>query len=148
MQPVILVRGASEALALLRNPVPERPRRVIGTATHDAGRHWTRPVRLPLLNPDAGLAGVVLADGRILVALNDGDRERDALSLVLSGDGGGTWKAVHQLENQLAERLVEPGLDPGGSARTTTASATSPPPCGHPWRPARPRPNELLVLTT
>jgi predicted neuraminidase len=104
VQPVILVSSTSDALALLRNPGPELPRRVIGTATHDAGRHWTRPVRLPLLNPDAALAGVVLPDGRILVALNDVDSERDVLSLVLSEDGGASWTTVHQLENQLAAR--------------------------------------------
>ena len=104
VQPVILVRSASEALALLRNSGPERPRRVIGTATRDAGRQWTPPVRLPLLNPDAALSGVVLPDGRFLVALNDVEDERDVLSLVLSADGGATWRTVHQLEDQFAAR--------------------------------------------
>ena len=104
LQPVILVRSATEALALLRNSGPERPHRVIGTTTHDGGRHWTPPIRLPLLNPDAALSGVVLPDGRILVALNDVEIERDVLSLVLSEDGGATWRTVYQLENQLAAR--------------------------------------------
>jgi predicted neuraminidase len=121
VQPVILVRSASEALALLRSSGPERPRRVIGTATHDAGQHWTPPVRLPLLNPDAALSGVVLPDGRILVALNDVEGERDVLSLVLSGDGGATWRTVHQLENQLAAR--EQPVDDARYDRTVEALA-------------------------
>ena len=59
---------------------------------------------MPLLNPDAALSGLVLPDGRILVALNDVEVERDALSLVVSDDGGVTWRTVHRLEDQVAAR--------------------------------------------
>jgi predicted neuraminidase len=103
-QPVVLVRSATEALVLMRNSGPERPHRVSRTTTHDAGRTWTPPARSPLLNPDAALSGVVRPDGRILVVLNDVEVERDALSLVISDDGGGTWRTVRQLEDQVAAR--------------------------------------------
>jgi predicted neuraminidase len=104
LQPIVLVRSPTEALALLRNAGAERPSRVIGATTRDAGRSWAPPVRLPLRNPDAALSGVVLPDGRILVALNDVEVERDALSLVVSDDGGSTWRTARQLEDQVAAR--------------------------------------------
>jgi predicted neuraminidase len=104
LQPIVLVRSPTEALALLRNAGDERPNRVIGTVTRDSGRSWARPVLLPLLNPDAALSGVVLPDGRILVALNDVEVERDALSLVVSDDGGSTFRTARQLEDQVAAR--------------------------------------------
>jgi len=103
-QPVVLVRSATKALVLLRNSGPGRPQRVGRTATRDAGRTWAPISRLPLLNPDAALSGVVLSDGRILVALNDVEVERDALSLVVSADGGATWRTVRRLEDQVAAR--------------------------------------------
>jgi hypothetical protein len=57
-----------------------------------------------LPNPDAALSGVVLDDGRILVALNDIESGRDQLSLVASHDGGVTWKTVIRLEDQTGFR--------------------------------------------
>jgi predicted neuraminidase len=104
LQPIVLVRSPTEAVALLRNAGDERPNRVIGTSTRDAGRTWTPSVRLPLLNPDAALSGLVLPDGRILVALNDVEMERDALSLVVSDDGGSTFRTSRRLEDQVASR--------------------------------------------
>ena len=104
LQPVILVRSPTEALALMRHSGPERPQRVIATATRDAGVHWTPSRKLPLSNPDSALSGVVLPDSRILVALNDVEEERDALSLVVSDDGGVTWRTLRQLEDQRAAR--------------------------------------------
>jgi hypothetical protein len=115
------VRSPTEALVLLRNAGPEQPRLVIGTSTRDAGRSWGPLVRLPLLNPDAALSGVVLPDGRILVALNDVEVERDALSLVVSSDGGVTWRTARQLEGQVAARRLP--VDDARYDRTVEALA-------------------------
>jgi predicted neuraminidase len=104
LQPVILLRSATEALALMRHSGQARPQRVIATATCDAGVHWTSSRTLPLSNPGSALSGVVLPDGRILVALNDVEEERDVLSLVVSSDGGVTWRTLRDLENQQAAR--------------------------------------------
>jgi predicted neuraminidase len=107
LQPVVLVRSPREAVALMRYSGSE-PFRVLQTLTRDAGQHWSRPTRSALSNPDAALSGVVLPDGRLLVALNNIEEGRDALSLVISGDGGESWQTVHQLEDQSALRAQPP----------------------------------------
>ena len=102
LQPVLLVKGPTEALVLLRNGTTERPRRVLASRTTDAGAHWTTPAPTSLSNPDAALAAVVLGDGRILAALNDREDDREALSLALSDDGGSRWRTVCTLEDDAA----------------------------------------------
>ncbi|MFZ5523414.1 MAG: sialidase family protein [Pseudomonadota bacterium] len=99
LQPVILIKSPQQALALMRD-AGASPKRVVATATDDAGQHWSVPIKTELRNPDAAISGVVLPDGRILLALNDTEQGRDALSLVISSDGGVTWKTVYQLEDQ------------------------------------------------
>lgn len=104
LQPVFLTKNANEALVLMRYSGADTPRRAISTSTNDAGQHWTAPVKSPLSNPDSALSAVVLPDGRILAALNNQERGRDVLSLVVSADGGIIWKTVYPLEDQLAAR--------------------------------------------
>ena len=99
IQPVMLLKSPQQAITLMRYS-GTGPRRVIATATDDAGQHWSPPAKTALANPDAALSGVVLPDGRILLALNDIEEGRDALSLVVSSDGGATWKTVYRLEDQ------------------------------------------------
>lgn len=109
LQPVVLVKNPDEALALMRYAGAEPPRRVIATATRDAGAHWTPPVKLPLSNPNAAISGVVLGDGAILLALNDMEEDRDGLSLAVSRDGGASWRSVYDLEDQRELRAAPPG---------------------------------------
>lgn len=104
LQPVVLVTSPNDALVLMRNAGAGAPHRAISVSTHDAGQHWTAPTQSALSNPDAALSAAVLPDGRILAVLNDIEQGRDALSLVISADGGSTWKTVHQLEDQTATR--------------------------------------------
>jgi predicted neuraminidase len=99
LQPVVLIKSPQQALTLMRD-AGASPKRVIATVTDDAGRHWSAPIKTALSNPDAAISGVVLPDGRILLAVNDTEQGRDALSLVISSDGGATWKTVYQLEDQ------------------------------------------------
>jgi len=99
LQPVVLIKSPQQALALMRD-AGASPKRVIATSTVDAGQHWSTPIKTALSNPDAAISGMVLPDGRIMLALNDTEKGRDALSLVISSDGGTTWKNVYQLEDQ------------------------------------------------
>lgn len=99
LQPVMLIKNPQQALVLMRRSGTS-PKRVIATTTDDAGQHWSPSEKTALANPDAAISGVVLPDGRILVVLNNIEDARDALSLVISADGGATWKTVYQLEDQ------------------------------------------------
>jgi predicted neuraminidase len=99
LQPVMLIKNPQQTLVLMRRSGAS-PKRVIATETDDAGQHWSLPAKTALANPDAAISGVVLPDGRILVVLNNIEEGRDALSLVVSSDGGATWKTVYQLEDQ------------------------------------------------
>ena len=99
LQPVVLAQNDRKAIALMRYVGGRPPKRVIRVSTEDAGRHWSHPEKSALSNPDAALSGVVLADGRILVALNDIESGRERLSLVTSRDGGVTWETVVTLED-------------------------------------------------
>lgn len=119
LQPVVLIGSPQQALALMRRS-GSSPKRVIATATGDGGRHWTRPAPTALANPDAAITGVVLPDGTMLLALNDLEQGREALSLVLSADGGATWKKIYQLEDQRGRPA-----DPEHYLQTTAALAVA-----------------------
>ena len=106
LQPVLLVKNENEALVLMRHSGDEH-RKVIGVSTDDGGQHWTAPAKSALSNPDAALSAVTLPDGRLLAVLNNQEQKRDTLSLMISADGGGTWKNVYQLEDQQSEKLDE-----------------------------------------
>jgi predicted neuraminidase len=100
LQPVVLVISEREALTLMRYSGSQRPHRVVTVTTRDGGVHWTRPTKSLLSNPNAGLSGVVLPDGRILAVVNNIEDGREALSLVVSADGGATWRTAHHLEDE------------------------------------------------
>jgi len=99
IQPVPLILDAQRALMLMRHTGPA-PKRVISAVTTDAGQHWSTPQKIALSNPDAAVAGVALADGRLLAVLNDTEAKREVLSLVVSSDNGKNWETVLQLEDQ------------------------------------------------
>jgi predicted neuraminidase len=125
LQPVMLIKSPQQALVLMRRS-GNSPKRVIMTETNDAGQHWSVPTKNTLANPDAAISGVALPEGLILVVLNDIDEGRDALSLVVSADGGASWKSVYQLEDQRAQPtdLVRYGQAAGELAKVTDASIT------------------------
>lgn len=119
LQPVMLLKNPRQATVMMRYS-GAHPRRVIATATDDAGQHWSKPAKTALPNPDAAVTGAVLPDGRMLLALNDTEEGRDALSLAVSGDGGVTWKIVYQLEEKHGQ-----GTDPASFAQLAAQSATA-----------------------
>jgi predicted neuraminidase len=102
LQPVVMVQDANRALVLMRYAGSAPPKRVIRTSTADAGLSWTAPVKSMLSNSNAALTGLALPDGRLLVALNDSEENRDTLSLAVSSDGGVSWRTVFKVEDQAA----------------------------------------------
>ncbi len=102
LQPVVLMQNDQSAQVLMRYSGATEPRRVIAVSTQDGGKHWSLAKKSALPNPDAAVTGVTLPDGRILTVLNNLEHGRDALSLMLSSDGGNTWREVQRLEDQVA----------------------------------------------
>lgn len=107
LQPVVFMQNAQTAQVLMRYAGAAEPHRVVTVSTQDAGQHWSPPVKSVLRNPDAALTGVSLPDGRMLAVLNDLEHGRDALSLMLSTDRGGTWREVQRLEDQTSAQADE-----------------------------------------
>jgi len=134
LQPVVLAQSNRNAIVLMRYAGKQPPKRVLRGSTDDAGQHWSHPEKSALSNPGAALSGVVLADGRVLVVLNDVEGNRDQLSLVASRDGGVTWKTVITLEDQA--RVRGQSLDRARYLETAEAlardsDATLSDPAGH-----------------
>jgi predicted neuraminidase len=104
LQPVMFIQSSQTAKVLMRYSGVAEPHRVVTVTTQDAGQHWSLPSKSSLRSPDAALAGVALPDGSMLAVLNDIEQGRDALSLMISADGGNTWREVRKLEDQVAFR--------------------------------------------
>ncbi len=85
LQPTLVVQDESHWLALLRDQRAEG--RVGLVQTLDGGQHWQDLPDLPLVNPDASVAGLGLAPGRMVLAHNTSAHSRNLLDLSQSSDG-------------------------------------------------------------
>ena len=99
LQPVVMMKNASEAQVLMRYSGGGE-HRAVTVSTHDGGTSWSAPAKSVLPNPDAAISALALPDGKLLAVLNNQESGRDALSLMASMDGGASWKSVYQLEDQ------------------------------------------------
>ena len=85
LQPTLLMVSESHWLALMRD---QRPEGKVGVAqTTDGGENWVDLPDLALDNPDASVAGLALAPGRMFLAHNSSLHSRTALDLSSSVDG-------------------------------------------------------------
>jgi len=85
LQPTILMATESHWLALMRDQRPEG--KVAVAQTSDSGQHWVDLPDLALDNPDASVAGLALAPGRMFLAHNSSPHSRVTLDLSSSADG-------------------------------------------------------------
>jgi predicted neuraminidase len=99
LQPVIAPRSPTDALALMRY-AGSPPARILSVQTSDSGRHWSRPQKTDLPNPNAAIACIRLEDGSLLLVFNDSETGRQDLSLAWSRDEGETWRIVHRFEHE------------------------------------------------
>ncbi|WP_371323397.1 sialidase family protein [Dechloromonas sp. ZY10] len=101
LQPAVVALDEKRALALLRDAGPG-PGRIRVASTGDAGLTWetggANGDDLPLPNPNASVAMLRLASGRLLLAGN-GDDGRTHLHLWLSADEGKTWTLARTAES-------------------------------------------------
>lgn len=105
IQPTIFTLGGGELLAMFRS----KQSRIAASRSADEGKTWGPIHATGLLNPDAGVDGVTLADGRHLLVYNHKVRidgawagSRSRLNVALSDDGN-AWDAALMLEDQDGE---------------------------------------------
>ena len=97
IQPTIFVRGDSlEAL------VRTQARRVYATWSADSGKTWSALSPTGLPNPNSGIDGVTLKDGRLLLVYNNSPAARTPLNVALSPDGR-VWTPMIALETEAGE---------------------------------------------
>jgi predicted neuraminidase len=84
LQPTLLAHSPTQWTALMRDTRPNG--RITAVQTQDGGAHWSDLPDLPLVNPDAAVAGLALAPGQMLLAHNSSTHSRDHLDLSRSQD--------------------------------------------------------------
>ncbi len=83
--------------------------RIVSSMSADAGRTWTNldPISLP--NPNSGIDGVTLEDGRQLLVYNHTTRGRSPLNVAVSEDGR-SWFAAEVLEDSPGNEFSYPAV--------------------------------------
>ncbi|MEX1235683.1 MAG: exo-alpha-sialidase [Roseovarius sp.] len=97
IQPMIVPLDAARAVAFLRN-FDSGGQRLLISRTGDGGRTWEAVRETPMPNPSAPVAALGIGGDAILMAVNDDAGDGGILNLVLSEDGGATWRHLRTLE--------------------------------------------------
>ncbi|HUW17715.1 MAG TPA: sialidase family protein [Sedimentisphaerales bacterium] len=98
IQPTLLRYADGRVQALCRSGQG----RITESWSSDGGKTWSPMTATSLPNPNSGIDGVTLADGRQLLVYNHTPKGRSPLNVAVSNDGK-TWKAALVLENQDGE---------------------------------------------
>lgn len=98
IQPTVFFTGGESLVSVGRT----REGRLFWTFSNDWGRTWAPLQRSLLPNPNAGVDGVTLRDGRHLLVYNPATRGRSPLAVAISHDGW-QWAAVVLLESEAGE---------------------------------------------
>jgi predicted neuraminidase len=110
-QPSVVPITPNHAVALLRDYTEAKKIHV--SSTDDGGLNWTTPIPTNLPNPDAGISGLALSNGKngnLLLAYNDSPALRDNLSLALADSTGHLWKKLVTLQNEPGSTFSYPFL--------------------------------------
>ena len=75
-------------------------RKIHFSSAYDGGREWSFVTATELPNPDAGISGLRLSGGELLVAFNDSAKDRSNLTLAIASKDRKTWRRIVALENE------------------------------------------------
>jgi predicted neuraminidase len=101
IQPTLLRTKDGSLLALMRS---RGIGQVCNSTSRDGGLSWSPASEImELPNPNAGIDGLTLADGRHTLVYNPTHVGRTPLVLAISSDDGQTWKTVKVLEDEPGE---------------------------------------------
>ena len=107
-QPSLVPTDKETGIVLMRDYTDARTIHL--SRTGDGGQSWLPATPTTLPNPDAGISGLPLGNGRILLAYNDSPKDRSDLSLALSADEGRTWTRLVSLQHEDAASFSYPYL--------------------------------------
>lgn len=97
-QPSLIPVSQQYAEVLLRDYTTAR--KIHFSSSYDGGRDWPFVTATELPNPDAGISGLQLSDGGLLVAFNDSAKDRSNLTLAIASKDRKTWRRIVALENE------------------------------------------------
>ena len=98
IQPTLFVLPGGGLQALVRT----RSAKIFETRSTDGGSTWSALAATELPNPNAGIDGVTLRDGRRLLVFNRSGTDRTPLNVAVSADGT-SWRDVLVLEADRGE---------------------------------------------
>jgi predicted neuraminidase len=98
IQPSLLTYRDGRLQALCRS----KQAKIVESWSSDGGKTWSKLAATALPNPNSGIDGVTLADGRQLLVYNHTRRGRSPLNVAVSDDGV-AWRSALTLEAQPGE---------------------------------------------
>ena len=108
LQPKLLMVSETHWLAMMRD---QRPAGKVAVAQSlDSGQSWTDLPDLALHNPNASVAGLALAPGRMFLAHNASPKSRNVLDLSASSDGSAWGLAQTLAQGAGADEYSYPAL--------------------------------------
>jgi predicted neuraminidase len=105
IQPTLLTHRDGRLQSLARS----KQAKIVETWSSDRGKTWSELAATSLPNPNSGIDGVTLADGRQLLVYNHTHRGRSPLNVAVSEDGR-SWRSALVLENQKGEEFSYPAV--------------------------------------
>lgn len=99
IQPTLFITRGGHQVAYMRS----RQGKIVESRSADQGETWTAPVATALPNPNSGIDGVTLADGRHALIYNHTARGRSPLNLALAADDTFDWRPALTLESDPGE---------------------------------------------
>lgn len=111
IQPSLIREEGKNLIAFFRNMESGGKNHILMAASRDNGKTWSELQETGLPNPDSGFDMIKLRDGGYLGVINDTYHGRGNLTIMLSRDGGKTWKPLKVLESKKGSEYSYPSIN-------------------------------------